>query len=34
MSTTARPELEGIGTYEFGWRDIDVAGSDAHRGLS
>ena len=28
------PELEGIGKYEFGWADSDVAGSTAKRGLS
>ncbi|WP_312179804.1 Fe-S cluster assembly protein SufB [Arthrobacter sp.] len=28
------PELEGIGTYEYGWADSDVAGSNARRGLS
>ncbi|GAA1339083.1 Fe-S cluster assembly protein SufB [Arthrobacter roseus] len=28
------PELEGIGTYEYGWADSDVAGSSARRGLS
>ncbi len=34
MSTTAHPELDGLGTYEFGWHDKDVAGSEAQRGLS
>ena len=34
MSTTAHPELDGLGTYEFGWHDKDVAGSAAQRGLS
>ncbi len=28
------PELEGIGRYEFGWADSDVAGATAKRGLS
>ena len=28
------PELEGIGRYDFGWSDSDVAGADAKRGLS
>jgi Fe-S cluster assembly protein SufB len=28
------PTLEGIGTYQFGWSDSDVAGSSAKRGLS
>jgi Fe-S cluster assembly protein SufB len=34
MTTTARPELEGIGHYEYGWADSDVAGAAARRGLS
>jgi Fe-S cluster assembly protein SufB len=34
MTTTDRPELDGIGTYEFGWHDTDVAGETARRGLS
>ncbi len=34
MSTTAHPELDGLGTYEFGWHDKDVAGTGAQRGLS
>jgi Fe-S cluster assembly protein SufB len=29
-----RPELEGLGTYEFGWHDADAAGATAKRGLS
>ena len=28
------PGLEGIGRYEFGWHDTDVAGATAQRGLS
>jgi len=32
--TTAHPELEGIGKYEYGWADPDVAGSTAKRGLN
>ncbi|MCW2764052.1 MAG: sufB, partial [Nocardioides sp.] len=28
------PELAGIGRYDFGWSDSDVAGADAKRGLS
>ena len=28
------PELEGIGRYEFGWSDPDVAGAVAQRGLN
>jgi Fe-S cluster assembly protein SufB len=34
MTTTAHPELEGIGRYEYGWADSDVAGSGAKRGLN
>ena len=29
-----RPELEGLGQYEFGWHDSDQAGETAKRGLS
>lgn len=29
-----RPELEGLGQYEFGWHDSDEAGALAKRGLS
>ncbi len=29
-----RPELEGLGVYEFGWHDPDAAGASARRGLS
>ena len=29
-----RPELEGLGQYEFGWHDADAAGASAKRGLS
>jgi Fe-S cluster assembly protein SufB len=32
--TIARPELEGLGTYEYGWHDLDAAGQSARRGLS
>lgn len=28
------PELEGIGNYEYGWADPDVAGASARRGLN
>src|SRR5690349_21941365 len=28
------PELKGLGRYEFGWADTDVAGASAQRGLS
>ncbi|HET7327288.1 MAG TPA: Fe-S cluster assembly protein SufB [Nocardioidaceae bacterium] len=34
MTTTAHPELEGLGRYEYGWSDSDVAGAGAKRGLS
>jgi Fe-S cluster assembly protein SufB len=34
MTTTAHPELEGLGRYEYGWADRDDAGSVAKRGLS
>ncbi|MBA2715820.1 MAG: Fe-S cluster assembly protein SufB, partial [Propionibacteriales bacterium] len=27
------PELEGIGRYEYGWADSDLAGATAQRGL-
>jgi Fe-S cluster assembly protein SufB len=30
----ARPELDGLGQYEFGWHDTDTAGASALRGLS
>ena len=30
----ANPELEGIGTYEYGWSDKDDAGTIAKRGLN
>ena len=29
-----RPELEGLGNYEFGWHDADVAGASAKRGIN
>jgi len=34
MTTTAHPDLEGIGRYEYGWADPDAAGASARRGLS
>ena len=34
MSITAHPELAGLGRYEYGWADSDVAGTSAKRGLS
>src|ERR1700729_4222605 len=33
-TTTANDQLEGLGTYKFGWADTDVAGASAKRGLS
>src|ERR1700729_3244263 len=33
-TTTANDQLEGLGTYKFGWADSDVAGAIARRGLS
>jgi len=34
MTSTAHPELDGLGTYEYGWHDSDKAGGLAKRGLS
>ena len=34
MTTTAHPELDGLGRYAYGWRDSDEAGSRAKRGLN
>src|ERR1700740_876573 len=34
MTTTTQEQLEGLGTYKFGWADSDVAGASARRGLS
>ncbi|MGH3465374.1 MAG: Fe-S cluster assembly protein SufB, partial [Kribbellaceae bacterium] len=34
MTQTAHPELEGLGTYKFGWSDSDTAGAAAQRGLN
>ncbi|MEZ0114207.1 Fe-S cluster assembly protein SufB [Catenulispora sp. EB89] len=34
MTTTSHEQLEGLGTYEYGWADSDVAGSTARRGLN
>jgi len=34
MTTTAHPELDGLGRYDYGWRDSDTAGANARRGLS
>ena len=33
-NTTAHPELDGIGNYEYGWADATDAGKDSQRGLS
>ncbi|MBW9205207.1 Fe-S cluster assembly protein SufB [Mumia sp. zg.B53] len=30
----ANPELEGLGRYDFGWADPDIAGATAKRGLN
>src|ERR1700742_452928 len=34
MTTTTNEQLEGLGTYRFGWADSDTAGASARRGLS
>ena len=34
MTTTQDQQLEGLGTYKFGWSDSDAAGALAKRGLS
>ena len=34
MTTTAHPELDGLGRYAYGWRDSDEAGAKARRGLN
>src|SRR5512132_392165 len=34
MTTTTQEQLEGLGTYKFGWADSDAAGASARRGLS
>ncbi|NUP46029.1 MAG: Fe-S cluster assembly protein SufB [Catenulispora sp.] len=34
MTTTSHEQLEGLGTYEYGWADSDVAGASARRGLN
>jgi Fe-S cluster assembly protein SufB len=34
MTTTSHEQLEGIGTYEYGWSDSDAAGATARRGLN
>lgn len=32
--TTAHPELEGLGRYEYGWSDSDAAGINSRRGIN
>ena len=32
--TTTPDQLEGIGRYDFGWKDTDVAGASARRGVN
>ncbi|MFM7359854.1 MAG: Fe-S cluster assembly protein SufB, partial [Actinomycetota bacterium] len=34
MSQTTHPELEGLGKYQYGWADKDVAGKESKRGLN
>ena len=34
MTSTTHPELDGLGTYQFGWSDSDAAGAVAKRGLN
>ena len=34
MTTSVHPELEGLGRYQYGWADSDVAGATARRGLN
>ena len=34
MTVTTDTQLDGLGTYKFGWSDSDAAGSVAKRGLS
>jgi Fe-S cluster assembly protein SufB len=34
MTTATHPELDGLGRYQFGWADSDVAGASARRGLN
>ncbi|QRN81987.1 MAG: Fe-S cluster assembly protein SufB, partial [Nocardiopsis sp. BM-2018] len=34
MTSVAHPELEGLGTYEYGWADSDAAGATARRGIN
>jgi len=32
--TTAHPELDGLGNYEYGWADKTDAGATAKRGIN
>jgi Fe-S cluster assembly protein SufB len=34
MTTEIHDELEGLGRYDFGWADKDVAGANARRGIN
>lgn len=34
MTTTAETQLEGLGTYKFGWADSDAYAAEVQRGLS
>ncbi|HEU0131511.1 MAG TPA: Fe-S cluster assembly protein SufB, partial [Mycobacteriales bacterium] len=34
MVTTTRPELEGLGTYKFGWADPSAYADNVTRGLT
>jgi Fe-S cluster assembly protein SufB len=34
MTDIAHPELEGLGTYEYGWADKNDVGANARRGLN
>ncbi|MEI8055839.1 MAG: Fe-S cluster assembly protein SufB [Actinomycetes bacterium] len=34
MTTEMHAELDGIGRYDFGWSDPDVAGANARRGIN
>ncbi|MGH8868596.1 MAG: Fe-S cluster assembly protein SufB [Actinomycetes bacterium] len=34
MTSTAHPELDQLGSYQFGWSDSDTAGAAARRGLN
>jgi Fe-S cluster assembly protein SufB len=34
MTTTAHPELDGLGRYDYGWSDKNDAGATARRGLN